>query len=847
MANELKVNITGDASGLNDALSSADKNLKDFGKSASDIGKSMSMYITAPLVLAGGAAIKLASDFNESMNKVEVSFKSSAAEVQAFAKTTLTSFGIAEGTALDMAALFGDMATGMGVATSDAAKLSTSLVGLAGDLASFKNIGIDQVQTALAGIFTGETESLKRLGIVMTEANVKAYAFSEGIKKSYDTMTQAEKVLLRYNYVLSVTKNAHGDFERTGGGAANQMRMFAESLKQVGAQFGQVVLPYVTAAFKAMNNLMVAISQTSTTTKSIIMVLAGLAAAIGPVLVAVGFLSQNMVTGFTNATKAVKYLYATMMAHPFVAIIAVVTALTGAYLLQMGVFKELTNVQKEVNNLKEESVNATKREENELQRLVKLAQNQNVSLAEREKAIKAINAISPEYLNGITLETIGTDSAKKSMDKYIGSLRQKAMTMAANAKIEALTTKKLELQTGEADAGSSVMGALAIAYGVATNNGNLLAKGAVDRANRTKTEIASIDKLIETYAKMGNIDLNKVESATSTGTQTATGAPKAAKKGGKDPVEEAKKKAFDESNKYFAGEFDKLSALKDKVGKEDLAAADAISSKYLTDRQKEVENLASVYDQQINERNRLHQSTTAIDEKFRSDSAALNAKYDAEDLAAMDEKFGAVAEVINTFANTDAATAAEAVAAQMERIMTIGQMVADTAGQAFSALGQSIVDSMGLASSGLEGFAQVMLRTMVELGTMILKQIIMNQASAMASSIASASQSAAATGPLAVFAQPAFIATAVGGVLSAFAAIPKFAAGGIVSGPTMGLMGEYPGAKSNPEVIAPLNKLQGMMDQGNGGGGAMSGEFVLRGQDLVVALQRAEKQRNRIG
>jgi hypothetical protein len=846
MANELKVNITGDASGLNDALSSADKNLKDFGKSASDIGKSMSMYITAPLVLAGGAAIKLASDFNESMNKVEVSFKSSAAEVQAFAKTTLTSFGIAEGTALDMAALFGDMATGMGVATSDAAKLSTSLVGLAGDLASFKNIGIDQVQTALAGIFTGETESLKRLGIVMTEANVKAYAFSEGIKKSYDTMTQAEKVLLRYNYVLSVTKNAHGDFERTGGGAANQMRMFAESLKQVGAQFGQVVLPYVTAAFKAMNNLMVAISQTSTTTKSIIMVLAGLAAAIGPVLVAVGFLSQNMVTGFTNATKAVKYLYATMMAHPFVAIIAVVTALTGAYLLQMGVFKELTNVQKEVNNLKEESVNATKREENELQRLVKLAQNQNVSLAEREKAIKAINAISPEYLNGITLETIGTDSAKKSMDKYIGSLRQKAMTMAANAKIEALTTKKLELQTGEADAGSSVMGALAIAYGVATNNGNLLAKGAVDRANRTKTEIASIDKLIETYAKMGNIDLNKVESATSTGTKDLISPPKKGKVK-KDPVEEAKKKAFEESNKYFAGEFDKLSALKDKVGKEDQAAADALATKYLTDRQKEVGDLASVYDQQINERNRLHQSTKAIDEKYQSDKTAMQDKFDAEDLAAMTAKFDETSAIITNFAETDAKTAAETVAAEMQRIMTIGQMVAETAGSAFSALGQSIVDSMGLASTGLEGFASVMLQTLVKLGTMILQQIIMNQASAMASAVAGATQSGAATGPAAIFTTPAFIATAVGGVLAAFAAIPKFAAGGIVSGPTMGLMGEYPGAKSNPEVIAPLSKLQNMLDTGNGGGGAMTGEFVLRGQDLVVALQRAEKQRNRIG
>jgi hypothetical protein len=183
----------------------------------------------------------------------------------------------------------------------------------------------------------------------------------------------------------------------------------------------------------------------------------------------------------------------------------------------------------------------------------------------------------------------------------------------------------------------------------------------------------------------------------------------------------------------------------------------------------------------------------------------------------------------------------------MERIMAIGQMVADTAGQAFSALGQSIVDSMGLASTGLEGFAGQMMQTLVALGAMVAKQLVMNLASSLGFVMQGAAQSGAATGPAAIFTTPAFISTAVGGVLAAFAAIPKFAAGGIVSGPTMGLMGEYPGAKSNPEVIAPLSKLQGMMDQGNGGGGAMTGEFVLRGQDLVVALQRAEKQRNRIG
>jgi hypothetical protein len=83
MANILEVLISGDSKELEAALSRADKQLQNFGKQASEIGKSMSTYITAPLTLAGGAAIKLATDFNESMNKVDVSFKDSSAEVQA--------------------------------------------------------------------------------------------------------------------------------------------------------------------------------------------------------------------------------------------------------------------------------------------------------------------------------------------------------------------------------------------------------------------------------------------------------------------------------------------------------------------------------------------------------------------------------------------------------------------------------------------------------------------------------------------------------------------------------------------------------------------------------------------
>ena len=838
MANVLQVILNGDSKGLEEALSNADKQLKEFGKSASDIGKSMSMYITAPLTLAGGAAIKLASDFNESMNKVDVSFKSSAAEVQAFAKTALTSFGIAEGTALDMAALFGDMATGMGVSTSEAAKLSTSLVGLAGDLASFKNIGIDQVQTALAGIFTGETESLKRLGIVMTEANVKAYAFSTGIKKSYDEMSQAEKVMLRYNYVLSVTKNAHGDFERTGGGAANQMRMFAESLKQVGAQFGQIVLPYVTAAFKAFNSFMVSVSESSKTTKTIIMVLGGLAAAIGPVMVAVGFLSQNMVTGFTNATKAVKYLWATMMANPLVAITTLVAGLTSVYLVQMGVFKSLTNVQEEMNNLKDESVKSTIKEENEMQRLVKLAQNQNVAMSERKKAIEALNAMSPEYLGNITLETVGTDKAKQAMDKYIGSLRQKALVMAGNAKIQELMTKNLALQTGEANAGSSVMGALKLAYGAATGNMNIFAQGQADRVQRTKDEIAANNKLIESIAKLTGQDLNKVDSPLAP-PKPLTGPPK--EKGQPDGGYSAEFKAYQARIKSAEETEKALFEIKKRGWDDWLKGQEIAQKKMMANLGEEGRATVALIKQWFNYDISASEFFKSLD-KIRGITMNIPSP-----MAVMDKK---LAE--STIAQkTQLDLQQQQYALYMENVNSM----ASTVSGAFGQLGNSIVQSFGLAQTGLEGFLGTLLQFGVQYAAEALKnalitkgQIAASKASATANAIDAGTKSAQAAGPGAIFALLPFIAMGVAAVASAFSSVPAFAAGGIVSGPTMGLMGEYPGAKSNPEVIAPLSKLQGMLDQGNGGGTAnVSGEFVLRGQDLVVALQRAEKQRNRIG
>ena len=318
---KLRVNLIGDASSLNRSLQIATARMDAFGKRATQIGKDLSLRLTLPIGLAAGAAIKMASDMEESTNKVRVAFGDSADRVEDFAKTALRSFGIAESSALDMTALFGDMATGMGVSQSEAANLSTSLVGLAGDLASFKNINIEEVTTALSGVFTGETESLKRLGIVMTEVNLEQFRMQQGIQKSVKEMTQQEKIMLRLNYIFKVTKNAQGDFARTSEGAANQMRIFQETIKEVGAELGAIMLPAFNNILTAVNELLDDFRNLDKGTQETIVNFGLLVAAIPPLIFAIG-----QITAAVNTLRgALALLAGTKITGPLATLLAALT------------------------------------------------------------------------------------------------------------------------------------------------------------------------------------------------------------------------------------------------------------------------------------------------------------------------------------------------------------------------------------------------------------------------------------------------------------------------------------------------------------------------------------------
>lgn len=258
------------------------------GDKISGVGNKMTVGITAPVIAAGTAIYKYSSDLTEAENKTEATFGFMSDTIKEWAQTSLDSFGMAKSTAYDAVSLYGDMATSMGLSKSAAADMSMALVELSADLSSFKNISLEQSQNALKGIFTGETESLKNLGIVMTETQLKSYAMSQGIEKNYADLTQAEKVQLRYKYVLESSSNAIGDYSRTSGEAAGQVRKLPEALKELASSFSDNVEPSITPIITSLNNMIVSFGKLGDGTKDTIVKIGLVAAAAGPLVAVTG-------------------------------------------------------------------------------------------------------------------------------------------------------------------------------------------------------------------------------------------------------------------------------------------------------------------------------------------------------------------------------------------------------------------------------------------------------------------------------------------------------------------------------------------------------------------------------
>jgi len=414
---DVTIRIGASTNELEKDLRKAERALQATAQKFTAIGQNLTLGVTAPVLAAGAAAFKMASDYEESLNKVRVAFGSSSSSVEEFSKTAIDSIGLAEQSALDMAALFGDMATSMGLTRPAAAEMSTSLVQLAGDLSSFKNINIEEVTTALAGVFTGETESL---------------------------------VALRYEYVLNATKNAQGDFARTSDGAANQMRVVSQAVKDLGADFGKILLPVITPLIKSIADAVKRFANLDEATKKTVITVAALAAAIGPVLIVYGKLNSlygSIATGIARvtaqmianaaATAAANGTVATLTASTvtfgttlkaaisFLGPYAIAIAAIGAGIYAL--YKNYESASKESNRLNEingRAIELIAEEKSKTESLISVLRNENATKERKEGALKKLQEIAPQYFKNLSIEKSSINEINKAYNEYNNSLEK---------------------------------------------------------------------------------------------------------------------------------------------------------------------------------------------------------------------------------------------------------------------------------------------------------------------------------------------------------------------------------------------------------------------------------------
>ncbi len=259
-------------------------------------------FATKTLFDFGKAAIGLASDLDEVQNVVDVTFGSMSEDINQWSKNALQQFGLSELSAKKFSSTMGAMLKSSGLSGQQMTKMSKDLTELTADMASFYNLDHETAFNKIRSGISGETEPLKQLGINMSVANMEAYALSKGITKSYQAMSQAEQTMLRYNYLWNATKDAQGDFYRTSDSWANQTKLLSEQWKIFQTTMGQGFINILTPVIKLLNTLIAKLQVAAQYFKAFTDMVFGTAQAAGTVAKS----TEEMSSGVGDVGKSIK-------------------------------------------------------------------------------------------------------------------------------------------------------------------------------------------------------------------------------------------------------------------------------------------------------------------------------------------------------------------------------------------------------------------------------------------------------------------------------------------------------------------------------------------------------------
>ena len=939
MSENLRVKITGDASGLNTAIKGASAKLSAFGTKMKATGKKMTMSLTLPLVAVGAAATKMAFDFDKSMTSITALVGVAEGEVSKMGETAkkmavdtgqsandaaealffITSAGLRGSDAMDVlnmslkAAAIGlgdtktiaDLSTSAmnaygkeNLSASDATDVLTAAVRLgkleasqlAGamggviPIASSMGVGFDEVGAAMAAMSktgTGAAEGATQLNAILTsiakptEESRKAFLkmgftteglqqkladdgligtlamLKDGLAQTGQTFTDIAPNVRAWKGVLDLTGSSMQDnislfdemtkatgatdkaFEETAKSASFKMTKGLNAMKSSLLGIGQVILVSVAPAIEKIGAFFTRLSDSfnslSARSKKMILAFVGIVAAIGPVLVVLG----TLLTMAPAIGAAI-----TLMMGPVGLIIIGLTAVAAVIITFWKPIKKI---------------------------IIGIA---NYFIDLYNNVLPLQFAISNLIFRFKTLFAVAKFVFKSliAIIKAYGKAALKVLGSVGDILIGIFTLDTKRIKKGFSGIGDALSGGVSDALDGVKSNAKVLANTVVDNFND------SIKKKTIERIKVEAEVVPKAETSDSGGTVVGTGDSSNSNGGPKgskfkitpviDPEAAEKLKAIsDEINKALITN-EKLAhkALKQEKTKyyNDLikaAKGDAEKQKALL--KAKTASLAKIESDEENRllgiKQRIADSTHSSDaERKKLEIQRIKLHY--QDLIRLATENGlSTVALLKAQGEAVALVNDEQRASAMEKAFAFSEGMKEIITGGLNDLAAGIGESLGkaLASGGnlAQSLSKVVLGTIGNMASQLGKLAIGIGigVKGIKKALQSLNPAVAIAGGIALIALGAFASAQAGKIGSGGGGATAFAKGGIVSGPTMGLVGEYPGAKSNPEVIAPLNKLQGMIDKSGGTTNVtVGGQIRLEGQDLLIAIERANDTANRL-
>ena len=801
MAKEEIIVVFGvDIKKLEAGLNTAGSKIKKFGDNVTNVGKKLSVRLTAPITLAGGMALKTAAKFEKLRTTLNVLTGSAEAGGKAFER--LVQFSAKTPFQLDELVKANNTMMGFGLSADEAYGSLQQLGDIAavagGDL---QRIAVAFGQSAAEGrVMTRDILQFINNGVPMYDllADVTGKSASEVRNLATEGKITFDVLQAAFNKATSEGGKFHGGMDILSGTLNGLFSTLKDNLNVAFAELGQEIaqafnlsenipklidyIKEITEKFKAL----------SPETKRFLIITTAIAAVLPPLLIVFGTLISSVgsiVTGvggaigvFTKWLPIIKKsrlgvlaLNLAMKANPAILFASIILGAAAA-LFKLGRARKAAQMEK----LNEEfSALSIEDAEAKLESLTSSFNANNAILEKNNQLSFTRRKNQLEDADGVKMLTKRISSANKKRGEQIEVLKN----VIKQKKELALLDTGTEQPIISGDPGGTVIvdgDAEAKALKLKEDTAKALLTTDQKRFDaEKKATIQHYDELIKLNKNNSEI-VKQLETSKSEKLKSIT-------------------------DKHYEGVinglqefFDKRNALQTEV--EDASA--------VTDQQKK--NL------EIQRTQQFYTNLITQAKKFGLDTAALQ---EAQKLK--------IAEIVANYTE------------QQQGFATAQENINNVLQASFTNLGNSITN----AFSGSKTILGAFLGAFIQTATSIMAA---NLATSMSNSVEAGTKTAASFGPASAFVLPALVAGAMAVVSKSFAKIPKFAQGGIVSTPTLGMFGEYPGASRNPEVVAPLDKLKNMIGGSGGGKVQVAGEFRLKGQDLVVALERANSNRNRI-